>query len=68
MIEIIFNGEPRKIEPETTVQRFLISLNLNSKNGLAIALNHQVLSKDLYRETIISEGDKLEIIHATAGG
>ena len=67
-MRIFINGKPYNFSKELTIEQVIIELNIQQKQGIAVAVNQTVLSKSLFSQTFIKEGDKLEIIHATAGG
>lgn len=67
MIEIILNGEPREVAPETTVTGLLESLGMAGKR-LAIEYNLEILPKSQHAETVLKTQDRVEIVHAIGGG
>ncbi len=66
-IEIIVNGEPRKIAASATVADLVAALNLTPER-LAIELNLSILPRHRWAETQLKEGDHLEIVHFVGGG
>ncbi len=65
-MKIKFNGE----ELETTslnISDFLVEKNINVI-GIAIALNNKVVSRKLWNEVALNEGDDLIVISAAYGG
>ncbi|HZS09733.1 MAG TPA: sulfur carrier protein ThiS [Blastocatellia bacterium] len=66
-IEIILNGEPRLVPPETTVTDLVSSLNL-APERLAIELNLSILPRHTWAETRLRQGDRLELVHFVGGG
>ena len=66
LMKIKFNGE----ELETTslnISDFLVEKNINVI-GIAIALNNKVVSRKLWNEVALKEGDDLIVISAAYGG
>ena len=66
LMKIKFNGE----ELETTslnISDFLVEKNINIV-GIAIALNNKVVSRKLWNEVALKEGDDLIVISAAYGG
>ena len=61
------NGETREFERELTFSELLDVLGV-AESGIAIARNDQVLRRVAFGEERISEGDRIEIIRAVAGG
>lgn len=46
----------------------LVHEKIIDKGGIAVAVNNQVIPKSKWKETRLSENDKIIIITATAGG
>ncbi len=67
-MQVEINGVLHTLENETTIAALLEELNINLERGVAVALNDDVVPKANFAATILKEGDRLEIIHATAGG
>lgn len=67
MIEIILNGEPHKVDSETTISGLLDTLGMTGKR-LAIEYNLEILPKSQHGETILQAQDRIEIVHAIGGG
>lgn len=51
-----------------SVAEILQVLNIEPRDGVAVALNDSVVSKNALENTTVHEGDRLEIIRAVAGG
>lgn len=66
-IEILINGEPRRVAPQTTVAELVTSLKLTPER-LAIELNLSILPRSAWAETELRVGDRLEIVHFVGGG
>ncbi len=67
MIVIQVNGKPRQIAEALSLQQFLEQNNF-FKKYLAVALNESFVARDQYAATIISEGDRIEIVTPMCGG
>ena len=65
-LEIYFNGESRQTDSRT-VEALLLELELVGKR-VAVELNCEVVSRDRYRDTALSVGDRVEIVHFVGGG
>jgi sulfur carrier protein len=68
LMRIEVNGSPYHHNGKLTIEDLLGRLEMDRKRGLAVAINYKVVSKSEFRTTAIHDGDKVEIIHATAGG
>lgn len=65
-MKITVNGEEREIAAETSVSSLLAQLRLLPKN-VAVELNKRLIRSDRY-ETILKDGDSLEIVTFVGGG
>ena len=66
-VSIIVNGEPKTIEAGQTVWAFLEALELNPKK-VAVERNLEIVSKSLFNDVLLEDGDQLEIVHFIGGG
>lgn len=64
---IFVNGEKTECPDGSTVADLLVQLDV-PPTGTAVARNDTVVRKALHTETVLREGDRIEIIHAVAGG
>jgi sulfur carrier protein len=65
-LNITTNGEAASIDP-LSVQEYLVSLGIDPRR-VAVELNRDILPKAQYQETLLKEGDTLEIVHFVGGG
>ena len=66
-MRIEINGEPREIEAETNLSDLVTELSLPAER-VAIELNKKVIRRKDWPGIIITEGDRLEIVHFVGGG
>jgi sulfur carrier protein len=66
-VNATINGEPREIGAGATLDAILAELRIPPK-GTAVAVNERVVPKAEYATHRLSEGDRIEIIVAVAGG
>ncbi len=66
-MKIQVNGEAKEVEGEATVADLLESLGLEV-NGLAVAVNMDIVRRGDYAAVKFSEGDEIEIVRAVGGG
>lgn len=66
-ITVIANGDPYSIPPQTTIAEFIASLGLPVDSCIA-ELNGDALTNKELTSTLLSDGDRLEIVRAVAGG
>ncbi len=70
-MRLTVNGEARDTETRTLAALWAAEtepLEPTSSRGFAIALNGEVVRAALWDDTIVNEGDRVEIIRAVAGG
>jgi len=61
------NGEKKELGTSLSVTQLLESLGIRP-GRVVIELNHDVLSRDAFEDTILKEGDTVEIVHFVGGG
>ncbi|NPV39087.1 Sulfur carrier protein ThiS [Brevinematales bacterium NS] len=66
-MRIVVNGEEREVISSLSVEKYIESLGLSLKR-VVVEYNGEVLSKEKWKETVLKEGDKLEIVHFVGGG
>jgi sulfur carrier protein len=66
-MEIILNDKPYTVKEQTTIAAFVESLGLKQE-GIAIAVNYEIVPKDQWKETILTDKMELILIHAVSGG
>ena len=67
LINIKLNGKNTEIEASQFVSGLLDCLNINAPQ-VAVAINGEVLPRDLWSQTEIRAGDTVEIVRAVGGG
>lgn len=66
-MNLIINGQKQESKDGTTIIKLLNELKIN-RLSVAVELNLDIVPKNKYDETILKEGDKLEIISFVGGG
>ncbi|MBL8182060.1 MAG: sulfur carrier protein ThiS [Blastocatellia bacterium] len=64
---IILNGERRDIGVDIDLETLVNELALPAKR-LAVELNGTVIRRSDWQSTVVSDGDKLEVVHFVGGG
>jgi sulfur carrier protein len=67
-MEVIVNGELKQVNHQITIVQLLQFLDLEIRNGIAIAVNEQIVPKSNWSSQELSTQDQVIIIQATAGG
>jgi sulfur carrier protein len=66
-MRLTVNGTDRDVEAGVTVAALLATLALR-RDGVAVALNDDVVPRAEHTTRTLNDGDRLEIIVAVAGG
>jgi thiamine biosynthesis protein ThiS len=66
-LEILVNGEPRRVPGPATVADLLRHLNLDPRT-VVVELNRQIIRRPRLDETALTEGDAVELVHFVGGG
>jgi len=64
---VTINGEKREIPAGLTLAGLVRHLHL-VPDRVAIELNREIVSRDGWRDSLLQEGDALEIVHLVGGG
>ncbi len=67
MISITLNGEIREVPGELTLEALVEWMKVPA-DRVAIERNLEIVPRRLWCETLIAEGDRLEIVHFVGGG
>lgn len=69
-MDVIINGNRRNVDAEATVRTVLDSLLTDRPNldGVAVAINEEVLPRSGWDTATLSEGDRVEVLTARQGG
>jgi sulfur carrier protein len=66
-MEIVVNGKAREIAAGSTVAELLGELGVTQPH-VAVELNLEVVPRAQHRDTILSDGDRLEVVTLVGGG
>lgn len=66
-MRIKLNGEFHELADGQTVADLLAGLQLTGRR-VAVELNQDIVPRSLHAETILHEGDRVEVVHAIGGG
>ncbi|WP_396634385.1 sulfur carrier protein ThiS [Maribacter sp. R86514] len=67
MINIIVNDTPRLFKATITLQEIISELGI-SVNGIAVAVNENIIVKTVWNTTTLQQNDEVLVIRATQGG
>ena len=66
-MRLFVNGETTEALDGETLQALLARLGIDPRR-VAVEHNLAIVPKDRYPETVLAEGDRLEIVHFVGGG
>ena len=66
-MSVVINGENREITSPQTVTALLADLGLDSRK-IALEHNLEIVPRSAYDQTMVADGDRLEIVHLIGGG
>jgi sulfur carrier protein len=66
-MEIELNGAPHPITENQSLQDLVASLELSNKT-LAVAVNREVVPRQLWSQRLLQSSDRVDIVHAIGGG
>jgi sulfur carrier protein len=66
-MQIYLNGEPLELDPNLSVQALIDQQGLSNRR-LAVEVNQELVPRSQFSHSRLSEGDRVEIIHAVGGG
>ncbi len=65
-IRVTVNGELRRLNSGTTVAALLASMNV--RGPCAVERNREIVPRARHGETVLDEGDELEVVGFVGGG
>jgi thiazole synthase len=66
-LEVILNGEPKRLDAALSVRALLESLGLDPAK-IAVERNLEIVPRSTYGDVALANGDRLEIVHFIGGG
>jgi sulfur carrier protein len=66
-MDIIINGESQRLPMPLTVATLLETRDLAGKR-VAVERNGEIVPRSLHAETLLADGDQIEIVVAVGGG
>ncbi|WP_310497706.1 sulfur carrier protein ThiS [Sandarakinorhabdus sp.] len=67
MISVTLNGDSRALAPATTISALLAALELDAAM-VAVERNLAIVPRSTFADTVLADGDRLEIVHFVGGG
>jgi thiamine biosynthesis protein ThiS len=66
-LEILVNGEPRRMPDPATLADLLRELSLDPR-AVVVELNRQIIRRPQLLDTPLTDGDAVELVHFVGGG
>ena len=66
-LKITVNGQPRQVDPNTTVAALLEALKV-PRQATAVEVNRQIVPRSQHSARVLAEGDAVEIVTLVGGG
>lgn len=66
-LEIMVNGEPRRLTAPATASDLLQQLGLDPRT-VVVELNRKIIRRPQLSDTALSDGDAVELVHFVGGG
>jgi sulfur carrier protein len=67
-MKIFINNEIQEFEEGISLELVLEQHQLTAKNGIAVAVNEEIIPKNKWEQTRLFDSDKIIVIGAVAGG
>tara|TARA_Y100000031_G_C8064355_1_gene312125 strand:+ start:274 stop:480 length:207 start_codon:yes stop_codon:yes gene_type:complete len=68
-VKIILNGNEKDVNNGTNLLDLLSQSKIsNDKQGVAVAINEDVISREEWKQIKLKQNDRIEIIQAVQGG
>lgn len=66
-MQIVLNGDSVETPDKCSVEKLLLRLGI-SRERVAVELNAEIVPKADYEKQLLSDGDRIEIVHFVGGG
>ncbi len=66
-MKLLINGQEREVSDGATLPKIIEYIGFR-RDLVAIQLNLDVIPKDRWDQTTLTEGDRVEIVHMVGGG
>jgi len=66
---VTVNGEKTEVPAGTTISALLLKFRINpSRKGLAVAVEGEIVPRELWGKIKVEEGNEIDVVHAVRGG
>lgn len=67
-LKVRLNGEERQLASPLHLAQIPELITSSPRDGIAVAVNGEVVSRSLWQEKEVQDGDDIEIVRAVQGG
>lgn len=67
MLHIVLNGETKSLESCLSIAELLMQLGINNRY-CAVEQNEQLVPRERHAETMLQDGDRVEVVTLVGGG
>ena len=67
MISVSLNGQPSQVIADTPLRKAIMDWGY-SEQLFAVAINDTFIARNQYQETLIKEGDRIDVVSPMQGG
>jgi sulfur carrier protein len=67
-MNVLINNKQHTLVHDSSISGMLIDLNITTSNGIAVAVNNEIIPKQAWVTHVLFEDDHVTIIRATQGG
>jgi thiamine biosynthesis protein ThiS len=66
-VNLIINGETRELAAGLSLAALVEQLGMKAER-VAVELNREIIARNCWPQTVLEDGDRLEIVHFVGGG
>ena len=66
-LQVSINGEPRSVDPGTTLATLLLGMGLDPAR-VAVERNLEIVPRSTFETSCVENGDAFEVVHFVGGG
>lgn len=67
-MHVYVNGQKRSVSEAVSLKKMIAQVGVQTRDGIAVAINDEVISRNNWENHLIKNEDKITIITATQGG
>ncbi len=67
VVKVLINGSERDVEAAVTIDRLLQALGLGA-GRVAVEVNGTVVPRRAHGQSVLRDGDRVEVVHFVGGG